>query len=54
METKYKCEVCGSELSGIPGTCCGKERKIVDSTMVNKEHNHGEGEVCEVCNADTK
>ena len=58
METKYKCEKCGSESVTTPGTCCGGERKVVDSKMENMEHkmdmgehNHKEGEVCAVCSA---
>lgn len=48
MENKYKCEMCGSESVDTPGTCCGQERKAVNSEM---EHNHKEGEVCPVCSA---
>lgn len=59
METKYKCEKCGSESKGTPGTCCGGERKIcdtynvenADSKMASTEHDHKEGEVCAVCSA---
>ena len=49
MEKKYKCGMCGSESKGTPGTCCGGERKEVDSKMENMEHNHKEGETCKVC-----
>lgn len=48
MEKKYKCGMCGSESKGTPGTCCGGERKEVDSKM---EHSHKEGETCPVCSA---
>lgn len=57
METKYKCEKCGSESVNTPGTCCGGERKACDTCNAeNTEdktmsaHNHKEGEVCETCN----
>jgi len=49
MEKKYKCGMCGSEAIDTPGTCCGGERKAVESKMKNMEHNHKEGETCKVC-----
>ena len=51
METKYKCEMCGSESVDTPGTCCGRERKAVNSKTETMEHNHEEGETCPVCSA---
>ena len=52
MEKKYKCEMCGSESTNTPDTCCGKirEEKVVESKMENTEHNHKEGEKCPSCN----
>lgn len=51
MEKKYKCEMCGSESTGTPGTCCGGERKPIDDSKMDKmEHNHKEGETCHTCN----
>lgn len=64
METKYKCEKCGSKSEGTPGTCCGGERKTCDTCNVDTNHNHAEhtdhghtghdhkeGETCPVCSA---
>jgi len=62
MEKKYKCEMCGSESSDTPGTCCGKERNpsesnsctVEDSNETKTEHTHKEGETCEVCSVENK
>ncbi len=29
----FKCETCGSESEGAPGTCCGAEREPIATAM---------------------
>jgi len=44
MEKKYKCEKCGSKSNGVASTCCGAERKEMNSC------NSCGGEGCMMCN----
>jgi len=39
-EQNFKCEMCGSKSTEIPGTCCGAERKPVEMAVKCESCSH--------------